>query len=282
MSWGFSGSVRAFAFFSSPSTFGHFIALVAGLAVACVLEKKGSAVTWIGVALLAAAAGFSTLTRATQIEVACAMFTVWLAYRRDRLSRLLSWVPVVYGVIGVLVAFVLPLWLESFAEADLLSNLSLLQRYGQWASYGLMWIGQGLATFLFGAGIAQNDRFQAGAEVLIDNSFLAVGVHIGFIGVVIWFAITWYVWKYMLEETREHLTPVRAASLGAWSVWILTSVFNVTLFYLLPFALLLLTGAKRRERSAVAVRADRPRLRGIDPAALGDPNLGKAGFTPGK
>src|SRR5262249_54569269 len=154
--------------------------------------------------------------------------------------------------VGVFVAFILPLWMESFSDADLLSNLSLLQRYGQWASYGLLWIGQGLGTFLFGAGIAQNDRFQSGADVLIDNSFRRGGVRIGFVGVAIWFALTWFVWKYMLEETRKKLTPLRAAALGAWSVWIFPSVFNVTLFYLLPFALLVLTGANWRRGPAPA------------------------------
>jgi hypothetical protein len=274
MSWGFAGSIRAFSLFSSPSTFGHFIALVGALALACVLEKRELRWSWGIVIALVFVCGFCTLTRATQIEIACAMVTVWLVYRRKGSARLISLCPIFYGIVGVIVAFVLPTWLDSVAEADLLSNLSIFQRYAQWASYGLLWIGQGLGTFLFGAGLAQNDRFQPGADVLIDNSFLAVGVHIGFFGVVIWFATTWYVWKYMLEETRQQLTPVRAAAVGAWSVWIFTSVFNVTLFYLLPFALLVLTGAKRRFRVPEPVRAGFARPVGGDSLRLSDANVG--------
>ena len=256
MSWGFAESVRAFSLFTSPSTFGHFIALVGALAMAFLLERRGSAARWAVVVLLALISGYCTLTRATQVEIVCALLTVWLIYRRKKLSGLVTLCPIFYEILGLIVAFVLPIWLVGFADTDLFSNLSIMQRYAQWASYGSLWLGGGPATFLFGAGLAQNDRFQAGADVVIDNSFLAVGVHIGFIGLLLWLAISWYVWAYMLEQAKERLTPIRAASLGAWSVWMFTSVFGVNIFSLLPFALVVLTNGERAKRPAV-VRQER-------------------------
>jgi hypothetical protein len=76
---------------------------------------------------------------------------------------------------------------------------------------------------------------------------LAIGVHIGFIGFALWLAITWWVWRYMVEATDARLTPVRAAALGASSVWLLTSIFGVTIFTLLPFALFVLTNGRQKK-----------------------------------
>jgi hypothetical protein len=256
MSWGFAGAIRAFSLFSSPSTFGHFIALVGALALAYLLEKRGSATRWSIVVLLALISGYCTLTRATQIEIVCALLTVWMVYHRKKLGGLVTLCPILYGILGLIVAFVLPIWLVGVSDSDLFSNLSIMQRYAQWASFGSLWLGGGPATFLFGAGLAQNDRFQAGADVVIDNSFLAVGVHIGFIGLVLWLAISWYIWAYMLEQAKEGLTPIRAASLGTWSVWMFTSMFGVNIFSLLPFALVVLTNGVPAKQSA-AIRQER-------------------------
>jgi riboflavin transporter FmnP len=77
--------------------------------------------------------------------------------------------------------------------------------------------------------------------VVVDNSFLAIGIHTGVIGLMLWLAIIWYVWAYMLAQSQKVLTPVRAAAAGAWSVCLFTSVFNVTLFLPLPFAMFLLS-----------------------------------------
>lgn len=241
MTWNFYGSIRAFSLFSSPSYFGHFIAFIGGLGMAFCLEKNGTATTGYLIVLLALICGYCTLTRATQLEIACAMFTVWALYRRARYRLLISLSPILYGIFGVFIALVLPIWLKGVSHDNLLSSRTLFERNGEWARCGVLWLGNGLSTFLLGAGLAQNDRFQTSANVLIDNSFLAMGVHIGIIGLTLWLAITWYVWAYMLAQSRKSFTPVRAAATGAWSVWLFTSVFNVTLFFTLPFVVFLLS-----------------------------------------
>jgi hypothetical protein len=76
---------------------------------------------------------------------------------------------------------------------------------------------------------------------------------------VFWLVITWIVWKYMLDELKTSLSPVRAAAAGAWSTWLFTSAFNVTVFYPLPFLLFLLTDLRypRREKAGKVAQLQR-------------------------
>jgi O-antigen ligase len=275
MSWDFMGSIRAFSLFSSPAMFGHFLALIAGLGLAYWLGEKGSTRKGVALTLLALLGGFATLTRATEFEITGVMITVWMFYR-SKSPRLLSLLPLVYGVFGILLAYVVPL-LGTLYSDDLLSGASLMERYIGWARYGSLWIGNGLATFLLGAGLAQNDRFRPGEGVVVDNSYIGVGVHIGFIGVVLWVAITWVIWKYMLDEARRLPSALRAAALGAYSVWLFTSVFGINLFSPLPFVLFLQTGLRFRRRltsspaSVIPKSPGLPGMSGIEGGPLPGP-----------
>ncbi len=270
MSWDFYGTVRGFSLFNAPSYFGHFIALMAALGMAFYKSKK-RALQGLVLLILAVASGYSTLTRATQIEIAFAIFTVWLLYRWPGHRKLLLALPVFYAFLGFFTAFVIPLWLAG-SNADLLANDSLLERYAEWANYSYAWVGNGLVTFLFGAGVTQNARFETSADVLIDNSFLSVGLHIGAVGLVLWIVITWRAWKYMLDQAPESVSPVQAAAIGAWSVWLFTSVFNNTLFYILPFVVFLMTNRLCSESITVAAPRARSSLRGESKSV---PSLGE-------
>jgi hypothetical protein len=251
MSWNFFGTIRGVSLFSFPESFGHFLALMGGLGLALCLSRNGSAKKGAIIIVLVLLAGYATFTRAVQLEIAFAMFTVWMFYRAGH-RWLLAMLPLVYGSIGLFVAFVAPLLVGSIPSFDYLSTGSLLERYMEWAQYGTLWVANDLLTFLFGAGIAQNDRFTLYREVLIDNSFIAIGVHIGAIGLVLWFIITWSIWKYMLGELKRHLSPVRAAAAAACSVWLFASDFAVAVFFPLPFLLFLVTDLRSRRRESPA------------------------------
>jgi hypothetical protein len=246
MSWSFYGSIRGFSLFTSGLNFGQFIAFVGSFGLAFCLARTGKAKGGFLVLLLALTAGYCTLTRTAQLEIACAMLTVWLLYRRPRYRKLISILPILYGILGVFVAFVLPFWIGSFSAANLLSSENLFLRYMGWARYGWFWVGDDFSTFLFGTGLVQNDRFSASADVLVDNTFLAVGLHTGAIGLLFWFAITWCIWKYMLDLCQKSLSPLRAAATASWSVWLVASMFSINVFYLLPFLVLLFTRVSRQ------------------------------------
>jgi hypothetical protein len=234
VSWDFFGTVRAFSLFAAPSYFGHFIAFVAAIALALAMARRVGKVK-IGLLLvLALISAYATWTRASELEVLCVILAVWLLHSA-RTARKLLLLPIAYGAFGILVAFLGPMWLEGMSGQNLLSNSSIFERYSEWLTYSGTWLHQGLWTFLLGTGVVQNDRFQTTAGTLIDNSFIGVGVHIGFLGLLLWVAITYCVWKYMLSGLDLRRSPVRVASAAAWSVWIFTSIFNTTLFFVLPF-----------------------------------------------
>ena len=244
-SWNFWGTIRGVSLFSCPESCGHLLALMGGLGLALCLSRNGNARKGAVIIALALLGGYCTFTRAVDLEIACVMFTVWVFYRAGQ-RRLLAILPLIYGIFGLLVAFVVPLLVGSVSSNDFLSSASILARYMEWAQYGAIWLANGLPNFLFGAGIAQNDRFPLYQGVLIDNSFIALGVHIGAVGLVLWSIITWVIWMYMLGELRRSLSPVRAAAAAACSVWLFTSVFAIALFDPLPFMLFLLTDPRYR------------------------------------
>jgi hypothetical protein len=248
-SWNFAGTVRAVSLFSCPGSFGDFLALMGGLGLGLCLSGNGSARKGVAITVLVLLAGYSTFTRAVELEIACVMLTVWMFYRA-RHRRLLAMLPLIYGIFGLFVAYVAPLLFGNVYGIDFFSTESLLQRYMEWMQYGTLWLANGLANFLFGAGIAQGDRFPLFRGVLIDNAFIGVGIHIGVVGLAFWFIITWAIWMYMLGELKKSPSPVRAAAVGAWSAWLFTSVFAMAVFYPLTFLLFLLTDGRYRRHES--------------------------------
>lgn len=255
-SWDFFGTVRAFSLFTSPSYFGRFIGLIAAIAVALATTRSGAKVKLTFIFILVFTSAYATWTRATALEILCATLTVWFLNSARRPQRV-AFLPVVYGIGGMVVAFLGPIWARSMSGQNLLSNSSIFERYSEWLTFSDSWLHQGLWTFLLGTGVVQNDRFQTTAGTLIDNSFIGVGVHIGLLGLLLWVAITWAVWKYMLSELDVRRSPVRVGSAAAWSVWILTSIFNTTLFFVLPFFAFVATDCARG-RSRSWIRASKP------------------------
>jgi len=66
--------------------------------------------------------------------------------------------------------------------------------------------------------------------VIIDNSFLAIGVHSGLIGLVLWFLLMWQIWKWLLAISRKMPdNAVVLAITAMWSTWISSGIFNSTM-----------------------------------------------------
>lgn len=74
-SWDFYGHVRAFSLFSSASSFGHYLALMAAMGVAVIATQRGRhrAVGAL-ILLLSIVTSYMTLTRTTYIDVFLAIY----------------------------------------------------------------------------------------------------------------------------------------------------------------------------------------------------------------
>ncbi|ABG03539.1 hypothetical protein Rxyl_0565 [Rubrobacter xylanophilus DSM 9941] len=231
-SWSFYGEVRAFSLFGSASKFGHYIALVGALGISFLYSEKLEAkAAGLVLTILVLAAGFATLTRATYMEILMTLFAAWLLVRPrgTLLKYLVSLLPLVYGVTGAFVAFALPSWITVASNrSPLLSDNTLLMRYASWDTYGGLWMESDLFAKLFGMGIIQNNRFPVTENVLIDNSFLALLIHIGLLGLMVWLMLMWALWRYVLRVAISHGSPLAVAIAAIWSTWMATGVFGIT------------------------------------------------------
>lgn len=250
-SWEFYGQVRAFSLFSSAFQLGHYTALIGALGI-CFLNSKKDGAKSLGFAfiVLVLATGFTTLTRATYLEISMTVVTAWMLLHSKRFisKHLVPLLPLLYGAVGIFVAFILPRWISLISgQHPLLSNDSLLMRYTSWDVYGNLWMDSDLFTKLFGIGLIQNSRFSITEEVLIDNSFLAIIVHIGLLGLVIWLGLMWKAWQYTLEVAKKQESYLAIAIAAVWSTWIAISIFGiVTEIYPLLLTLLMISLNKKR------------------------------------
>jgi len=238
-SWDFYGRVRGFSLFGSASSFGHFLALLAAMSVAALGQWKGLRKSLAAMGLvLALIATYTTLTRATYVEVLLAVTTATLItlfkWRSNRLSLLWG----VYAGIGLFVAFVAPSIIAGLRGTDhLFADASLLIRYDEWAHYGGIWLSHGITTMLFGTGLMQSSRFALTKHIVIDNVWLSLLFQFGLIGFLIILAFIWQLWKILMDGLQAH--PQSILTIGvvsACSTFAFTSLFGITtLDYFLLF-----------------------------------------------
>jgi O-antigen ligase len=65
-------------------------------------------------------------------------------------------------------------------------------------------------------------------SVLIDNMYLALTLHIGFIGMVIVVALMWAMWRRLRIETIRRPSPLLIGIASFWSVFLLNNMFNIS------------------------------------------------------
>jgi hypothetical protein len=229
-SWGFYGDVRAFSLFSSAAVFGHYIAWAGSLGVVLLFRQtKGMRFFGLILVFLAVVTGFATLTRTTYLEIAMAMIAAYLlVHFKGRFSRLVfSSLPILYGLTAVFVAFLLPPLVTTWLSSDpLLSDDTLMMRRANWSFYADLWQESGLLPALFGHGIVQNDRIALVQEQLIDNVAIGLTMHVGLLGLTMWLAFMWGLWRYVLTLAKP-IDSFSMAVAAVWSTWLAVGVFNL-------------------------------------------------------
>jgi lipid-A-disaccharide synthase-like uncharacterized protein len=221
-SWNFAGSTRAFSLFSSPLEYGIFCSFCGALGVALLKHHRASGL------LLLAASGFAcytTLTRLCYLLFACAcVYALILTFGKKPRRGL--WQPALFFVLGI--ATILA-GLNSLAQGNpsgLQDVSSLLDRIEEW-TYGYQLLGQAsLSHQLFGMGITQNAKF-TDMPMLIDNAPLALSLHIGLIGLILFTIYFVSVWLYLRREAVAKQQPFIIAAASLWSTLLCAGTFNI-------------------------------------------------------
>jgi hypothetical protein len=239
-SWGFFGEIRAFSLFTSSWNFGVFCALCGALGVAL---SRRFPLGGISLLVLSAFASFTTLTRLSYLTFACACsYALVLSFGRNPRRGL--WQPILYFVLGIATILV---GLYSFvggSGGNLRDATSLLARLAEWSYYSDLFARSTLTKQLFGLGIVQNEDLFP----MIDNQVLALVLHIGAVGLVLFSVLLIKMWLYLRREAIATQQPLMIAAASLWASMTCAGTFDIVLsLFGTVFAIAILC---RRERGA--------------------------------
>lgn len=240
LSWSYyEGKVRSFSLFSSGLNYGQFLSLLGASAVCLALSarRRRRRLLFLGLLLVSTFATYTTLTRNIYIQYAFTVFTslvlTWSTKRRVSVSRLrVAILPVLFGIISAVLVFGVQGYLLLVAgDRTILRDESLTMRLVQWAEFFPYWTQHGLDRLLFGTALMQGgEKFSISEGVLIDNTFLVIGLHSGLIGLLLWMLLMWKIWRWMLQNIDTFPdNSVLIALTSLWATWISSGIFNATL-----------------------------------------------------
>jgi len=230
ISWGYPGYVRGFSLFGSALGFGHYICLIAPLVLTLIFKKPSPRHKFIWLILLALTlwTTYATLTRLVFLWALAAILFALAFLLTKRKRRLLLYMPLLFGVIGVFVAVELPDLISQISTAPVLSDYTLRLRLDQWGTYLNSWLdGGNWYRLLFGAGYFQTSNVTLDTGVVIDNTYLAVASHIGLWGLVFYLLLLWQIWKYCFQSALVRNSPLTIAVASFVSAWMLAGIFNI-------------------------------------------------------
>lgn len=252
LSWSYyEGKVRSFSLFSSGLNYGQFLSLLGASAVCLAINarRRRRRLLFSGLLLVTTFAIYTTLTRNIYIQYAFTIITAlslaWCAKRRVSVSGLrFAILPVLFGIISAVLVFGVQGYLLLVAgDQTLLRDDSLNMRLAQWIYYFPYWTQNGLERLLFGTALIQlgGDRFSVSEDILIDNTFLNIGLHSGLIGLLLWLLLMWKIWRWMLQNLNTFPdNSVLIAITALWSTWISSGIFGATMSFYSMFAMLAL------------------------------------------
>jgi hypothetical protein len=222
-SWMFAGQVRAFTLFGSALEFGLFCAFSGslGIALARKMPIRGAIL-----AIASALACYTTLTRLCYLIFVGAIASSLVFTFGKKLSRG-SWLPFLWFLLG-LSTILVGLNSVSSSDAGTLQDAgSLLERLNQWVSFSDLFLHSSLVYQLFGLGIVQDESIRSTYGMVIDNTLLALLLHIGVVGLVLFGTLLTKMWIYLRREAVVTQQPFIIAAASLWAAITCAGTFNI-------------------------------------------------------
>lgn len=229
-SWRFhgTGQLRAFSLFGSGQTFGYLLAPLAALLVVKVVRARGLRRIWFGAGLaLVAFTTFATLTRNTYLVVALVVVAA-VGYLTS-LQCLIWALPIATLIIAILGTFVLTGVMPEGASGGIWDATSLWMRLDEWQVVLDRYASSAPAAQMFGLGLVQNEQASGSLRVLVDNSFLAVLLNSGALGLVGWTGLMLALWTQIHVATVRSRDDAQIAIAASFSTWAIVGLFNVSI-----------------------------------------------------
>lgn len=240
----FFGATRAFSLFQASMDFGAYSALIASIAVA-LCGRRETRISGLAILGLSAISCAITMTRIAYLEFALssitsAVLTFGQSTRRTRIY------PACYLIAGPLIVFGGRV-LSGNASSGVASSASLLIRIEEWSYYFQKLVDSSRLQQLFGQGLVQNAAI-GNARFPIDNIFIAVAMHIGYVGLVLLIILLSLMWIFIRERAVQHPNPLSIGTAAFFSTFAVAGIFNLIFAtYAVVFMLALLASEGQRE-----------------------------------
>jgi hypothetical protein len=223
-SWDFFGSIRAFSLFTSSMNFGMFCALCGALAVSLYRKAPVKAAFLF---IVSAVACYTTLTRLCYLVFVCAASYAFVLTFGKKPGRGL-WQPVLYFVLGMSTILATLFSVAGGDTGNLQDTGSLFERIGQWLFYVDLLLHSTRTQLLFGVGIVQNESILPRYPMIIDNLPLALILHIGIVGLVLFSILLIKMWLYLRKEALATQQPFMIATASIFASLACSGIFNIT------------------------------------------------------
>jgi hypothetical protein len=229
-----SATVRSFSIFGSALEYGNFAVLIAATAIG-MCRRRGGWIKGLPLYLFAALCCYTTLTRVIYIELVFATLAA-ITFTFGRRVRGMIWQPLIGLAISWLIAF--SGFSQLIGQTKTLYDASSLElRLLQWEVYGAEFLHSTFMQKMFGLGFCQaekpvivpvrDDFYGKASNVLVDNMYLAITLHIGLVGLVVTVGLLWAMWRRLRVETIKRPTPLLIGIASFCSTFLLTGMFNV-------------------------------------------------------
>ena len=248
-SWNFSGQVRAFSLFTSSMNFGLFCALCGALGVALIrtMPARGALLF-----VVSALASFCTLTRLSYLVFVCACTCAFVLTFGRKPART-RWHPLLYFIFGIVAILVGLSSLVSGGSGNLQDSSSTIERIIEWGYYSNTLLRSSVGDQLFGLGIVQNAKILPMFPMPIDSVYLALVLHIGLVGLLLFGALLFKMWLYLRSEAVSTQQPFIIAAASLWATLPCAGIFNIVFgAYGAAFALAVLCVKKSKGEPQVS------------------------------
>ena len=156
-----------------------------------------------------------------------------------------SWLPLLWFLLGLSTILV---GLNSVSNTDagsLQDAGSLLGRLEQWVYFSDLFLHSSLVYQLFGLGLVQSESLLSSYGMVIDNSLLALLLHIGVVGLALFGTLLTKMWLYLRREAVVTQQPFIIAAASLWAAITCAGTFNIVFgFFGAIFALAILCDSR--------------------------------------
>jgi hypothetical protein len=234
----FFGRIRAFSLFRGVLECGQVMAFFGAMMLARLMTERNQRTLGSTVLLaLTAGACLVTFRRGAYLEYGAALTAAVAISRGWSMSR---WLPWIYLSLALGLACAGPI--IGSATDGMMSSDSLGERHAAWNVALEKWLMREDASLLVGTGMAQTSLLGTGLSqiesheveyFLVDNGFLAVGVQLGLIGLVLWCWVMQSLFRDMLSTAWRTRSTLAIATAALLSTWMMRDVFD-PIFSLYP------------------------------------------------